>query len=219
MPLTPLPSSVRELLSLARLNWILAFDHVSSLTPQIADALCRLTSGVGVACREPGRHEPFQLYFNAPSSSPLPIAGPLLPISPPAPSPSISRPSHPAPKTSLLTVFTQASPDIPRGALRCRRHRPRPHAPNASALWTMRRRARLGHGRQPRPSPALRNTCGRPSIHRAFPSFTLWPRPSATSWSSAANGPAAPPSSWNSCSRSSGAGRPKDSPGSSEPAC
>src|ERR1039457_464062 len=45
----------RDLLPPARLNWVLAFDHVSPLTPQIADPLCRLTSGVGVAYREPGQ--------------------------------------------------------------------------------------------------------------------------------------------------------------------
>src|ERR1039457_1611719 len=50
-PFTPLPSSSRRLLTLARLNWVLAFDHVSTLTPQIADTFCRLTSGVGVPCR------------------------------------------------------------------------------------------------------------------------------------------------------------------------
>src|ERR1019366_1641643 len=65
-PFTPLPSSSRELLTLARLNWVLAFDHVSTLTPQIADTLCRLTSGVGVAYREPGHSEPLQLFLKRP---------------------------------------------------------------------------------------------------------------------------------------------------------
>jgi hypothetical protein len=65
-PFTPLPSSARELLTLARLNWILAFDHVSSLTPRIVDALCRLSGGVGVAHREPGQREPLQIYIKRP---------------------------------------------------------------------------------------------------------------------------------------------------------
>ena len=65
-PFTPLPSSARELLTLARLNWVLAFDHVSTLTPQIAAALCRLASGVGVALREPGQREPLQLFIKRP---------------------------------------------------------------------------------------------------------------------------------------------------------
>jgi hypothetical protein len=65
-PFTPLPSSSRELLTLARLNWVLAFDHVSTLTPQIADTLCRLTSGVGVAYRESGHSEPLQLFLKRP---------------------------------------------------------------------------------------------------------------------------------------------------------
>src|ERR1039457_5938664 len=65
-PFTPLPSSARELLTLARLNWVLAFDHVSALTPQIADTLCRLSTGVGVALRESGQPEPLQLYLKRP---------------------------------------------------------------------------------------------------------------------------------------------------------
>jgi len=51
-PLTPIPSSVRDLLTLARHNWILAFDHISTLSPQLTDALCRLSSGLGAAVRE-----------------------------------------------------------------------------------------------------------------------------------------------------------------------
>jgi indole-3-glycerol phosphate synthase len=65
-PFAPLPSSARELLTLARLNWVLAFDHVSGLTPQLADALCRLTSGVGISHREPGESEPLQLFIKRP---------------------------------------------------------------------------------------------------------------------------------------------------------
>jgi len=51
-PLTPIPSSVRDLLTLARHNWILAFDHISTLSPPLTDALCRLSSGLGAAVRE-----------------------------------------------------------------------------------------------------------------------------------------------------------------------
>ena len=65
-PFTPLPGSARQLLALARLNWVLAFDHVSTLSPQIADTLCRLTSGVGVAHCEPGQPEPLQLFLKRP---------------------------------------------------------------------------------------------------------------------------------------------------------
>ena len=65
-PFAPLPSGARELLALARQNWILAFDHVSGLTPQLADALCRLTSGVGISHREPGESEPLQLLIKRP---------------------------------------------------------------------------------------------------------------------------------------------------------
>jgi hypothetical protein len=64
--LNPNPSSVRDLLALARENWILAFDHVSALSTQLTDALCRLTSGVGIACREEGRREIIQQWVKRP---------------------------------------------------------------------------------------------------------------------------------------------------------
>lgn len=65
-PLTPLPSSARQLLGLAQHNWILAFDHVSTLSPQLSAALCRLAGGVGIACREPGHREAVQLWIKRP---------------------------------------------------------------------------------------------------------------------------------------------------------
>jgi len=54
-PLAPIPSSARDLLTLARHNWVLAFDHVSAFSPQLTDALCRLSSGAGVSLREEAR--------------------------------------------------------------------------------------------------------------------------------------------------------------------
>jgi hypothetical protein len=57
-PLSPTPSSVRDLLTLARHNWVLAFDHISTLSPQLTDALCRLSSGIGAAVRETPRAAP-----------------------------------------------------------------------------------------------------------------------------------------------------------------
>jgi len=67
-PLTATPSSVRDLITLARLNWVLAFDHISTLSPLLADALCRLSSGLGATFREaPGpAHEPLQQYYKRP---------------------------------------------------------------------------------------------------------------------------------------------------------
>jgi len=67
-PLTPIPSSVRDLLTLARHNWILAFDHLSALSPQLSDALCRLSSGIGATLREtagPGA-ETLQQFYKRP---------------------------------------------------------------------------------------------------------------------------------------------------------
>ncbi len=67
-PLSPTPASPRELLSLARHNWVLAFDHVSTLSPRIVDALCRLSTGLGLSLREAGGDpsEPLQLWLKRP---------------------------------------------------------------------------------------------------------------------------------------------------------
>ncbi|HYW84824.1 MAG TPA: hypothetical protein VFB30_16290, partial [Spirochaetia bacterium] len=67
-PLTPIPSSVRDLLTLARHNWILAFDHISTFSPQLTDALCRLSSGLGATLRETfgPTPEPLQQYIRRP---------------------------------------------------------------------------------------------------------------------------------------------------------
>jgi len=67
-PLTPIPSSVRDLLTLARHNWILAFDHISTLSPQLTDALCRLSSGLGASLRETfgPAPDPLQQYIRRP---------------------------------------------------------------------------------------------------------------------------------------------------------
>jgi len=48
-PLAPPPHSVQDLAALARRQWILAFDHVSTLNPNVSDSLCRLSSGLGIA--------------------------------------------------------------------------------------------------------------------------------------------------------------------------
>ena len=57
-PLSPIPATVRDLHALARHNWILAFDHVSTLSPPLTDALCRLSSGLGSAVNETSRPTP-----------------------------------------------------------------------------------------------------------------------------------------------------------------
>jgi hypothetical protein len=65
-PFTAMPRSATQLLHLARHNWVLAFDHVSHITPSISDTLCRITSGVGLAWREPGRRDPVQQWIKRP---------------------------------------------------------------------------------------------------------------------------------------------------------
>jgi hypothetical protein len=113
-PLTPIPSSVCDLRTLARHNWILAFDHLSALTPRLSDALCRLSSGLGANLREtsgPGA-EPIQQYYKRPVlltvterwSCPADLAGRALTVTLP--------PLTPRTEDSLLTVFQQAWPHI-----------------------------------------------------------------------------------------------------------
>jgi hypothetical protein len=114
-PFTPLPSSARELLTLARVNWVLAFDHVSSLTPRTVDALCRLSGGVGVAHREPGQREPLQIYIKRPilltvtdSWMPPPdLAARALTVTLPPLADAARRPEH-----ELDRVIGQAFPKI-----------------------------------------------------------------------------------------------------------
>jgi hypothetical protein len=113
-PLTPIPSSVRDLLPLARHNWILVFDHLSALSPELSDALCRLSSGLGATLREavgPGA-EPLQQYYKRPVlltvterwSCPADLARRALTVTFP--------PLTPLPEDSLLTVFEPAWPEI-----------------------------------------------------------------------------------------------------------
>ena len=66
--LTPIPANLNDLYAAVRDNWVLAFDHVSTLAPPIADALCRLSSGLGVAFHETGRRgpEPAQQFHRRP---------------------------------------------------------------------------------------------------------------------------------------------------------
>ena len=64
--LTPVPSSARELATLARQTYVLAFDHISRLTPKLTDALCRLATGAGISYREKGHPDPVQLSLKRP---------------------------------------------------------------------------------------------------------------------------------------------------------
>ena len=65
-PFVAIPRTARQLLHLARHNWVLAFDHISRLSPAIAGALCRITSGDGLAFREPGHLEPVHHWIRRP---------------------------------------------------------------------------------------------------------------------------------------------------------
>ena len=113
-PLTPIPSSFRDLRTLARQNWILAFDHLSALSPQLSDALCRLSSGLGATLREtagPGA-EPLQQSYKRPIiltvtdrwSCPPDLAHRALTVT--------LSPLAPRTEDSLIALFQQAWPDI-----------------------------------------------------------------------------------------------------------
>ncbi len=45
------PRELRDLVVAARGSWILAFDNLSHVTPQLADALCRISTGDGFSTR------------------------------------------------------------------------------------------------------------------------------------------------------------------------
>ena len=51
-PLRSLPRDERDLMISARNSWILAFDNLSGLSDRMSDALCRLSTGGGLATRE-----------------------------------------------------------------------------------------------------------------------------------------------------------------------
>ncbi len=65
-PLTPIPAGPRDLLALARCNQVLAFDHISAFSPQLAAALCRLSTSLGFAFRERGETEALQESYSRP---------------------------------------------------------------------------------------------------------------------------------------------------------
>ena len=51
-PLRAEPSNVRDLMISANNAWCLGYDNLSSLSPQLSDALCRLSTGGGFSTRE-----------------------------------------------------------------------------------------------------------------------------------------------------------------------
>jgi len=53
-PVSSLPYFEHDLIALATLNWILAFDHVGQIRPNISATLCRLATGAAVRQREKG---------------------------------------------------------------------------------------------------------------------------------------------------------------------
>jgi hypothetical protein len=116
-PLSPNPFSPRDLISLARHNWILAFDHVSTLPLPLASALCRLSSGLGAAVRETARAvpEPLLQYVKRPVlltvtgswSCPPDLAERALTVNFPALPPALRRS-----EAALLMEFDQAMPSV-----------------------------------------------------------------------------------------------------------
>jgi len=51
-PLRVLPRSVQDLMILARNNWIVSFDNLSSIPPWLSDSLCQLSTGGGMSTRQ-----------------------------------------------------------------------------------------------------------------------------------------------------------------------
>jgi len=63
-PVRSLPSNEKDLNTAARNNWLLAYDNVALLSDRMSDALCRLSSGVGLATRR-GRDGIDEAVFGA----------------------------------------------------------------------------------------------------------------------------------------------------------
>jgi hypothetical protein len=118
-PLTPVPHDTCHLFSLARHNWVLAFDHISQLSPQLCDTCCRLSYGAGVSVREGApshtSREPLLQYCRRPMlftvtgrwSAPPDFADRALTVSLPAISPAQRRS-----EAALLGIFSQSYPQI-----------------------------------------------------------------------------------------------------------
>jgi len=115
----PPPHNPRHLLSLARYQWILAFDHVAALSPALCDAFCRLSHGVGATVRQcpssDAAREPLQDYYRRPVlftvtenwSPPPDLAGRILTVNlPPLPA------TRCRPEPDLLAVLADAYPKI-----------------------------------------------------------------------------------------------------------
>ena len=118
-PLSPVPHNTRHLFALARQNWVLAFDHISNLSPQLCDSLCRLTTSAGVSVRETPlsdvSREPLLQNCRRPMlftvtgrfSPPHDFAARALTVTlPEIPSPRLRS------ETDLLTVFSNSFPQI-----------------------------------------------------------------------------------------------------------
>jgi hypothetical protein len=116
-PLSPVPSSVRDLLAVARQSWVLALDHISTLSPRLVDALCRLSSGLGAAVQESWHSgaQPLLQYYKRPVilnvssrwSCPPEIAQRAITLNLP-PLPDECR----RPEFALLAEFHRAAPAI-----------------------------------------------------------------------------------------------------------
>ena len=117
VPLAPTPATVRDLHNIARHNWIVALDHVSKLSPAVADALCRLSSGLGAAVHETARPTatPLLLYYKRPViltvtegwTCPPALAERAFTVTLPPLEPDRRRT-----ETALLRAFNQAWPGI-----------------------------------------------------------------------------------------------------------
>ncbi len=66
-PLLPLPSRERAISKLAARHRVLAFDHVTHMSPTATDALCRISSGAGIELDEPAEGlDPVQVEIARP---------------------------------------------------------------------------------------------------------------------------------------------------------
>src|ERR1019366_7125971 len=131
-----------------------AFDHVSYLTPRTVDALCRLTSGAGVAHREPGQSEPPQIYLKRPIlltvtdawTAPPDLAARALTVTLPPLDDAARRSEH-----EIAGVIQAVFPQILGALCTAVSHALASPPPPAPSRTPPRRRPRLGPGRRPCP--------------------------------------------------------------------
>jgi len=174
-PIQPLPSRGREVLELAVRDRVLAFDHVTRMSNSTADTLCQISSGIAVGIKEPGdrNREPFRLDIARPVILTTPRCGvsdwqPRADLADRIIAVEMPKIENPRPAQDLRAEFEAARPSILAALYTAlSQSLTKPHDERTTT------NAPRCTSRPPKPTPSVRR--------------------SGPSWTSAANGPAPPP--------------------------